>query len=67
MTIYLNKKFTKRNSECTQIVYAEVLNGGTLVPGEWEDCGEHMPAKLATLPHCQHIHTVAGIRYYGYL
>ncbi len=67
MTYYQNKGFTKRNSETTQVVYAEAPNGGRLVPGNWADCGEHLPNEITRLPHCQHLYTVADVRYYGYL
>lgn len=67
MIYWRNTNFTKRNYECTNVVFATTNEGGSPQGNGWEDCGEHMPDDLANLPHCQMLYAQSGVRYYGYL
>ena len=57
MKTFKNKNFTKRNYDCTNIVYCQ----SELAPNEnWIECDE-------TENKLNHLYTQDGVRYFGYL
>ncbi|QCW19979.1 hypothetical protein [Flavobacterium phage FPSV-D2] len=60
MKTFKNKNFTKRDYECTNIVFCQC----EIAPNEnWIECDENEIQKLK----CSQLYTQAGVKYYGYL
>ncbi len=65
MTTYKNALFTKRNYDCTNIVFCQT-EGNPQVNGDrqnmtWVETTEQIPAGMTQLYLCD------GVRYFGYL
>lgn len=58
MKTFRNKKYTRRNYDCTNIVACQAE---TLPGNDWEECAETILEGLTSL------YVVAGVRYFGYL
>ena len=60
MKTFKNKNFTKRDYECTNIVFCQ----SEIAPNEnWIECDEKEIQELK----CSQLYTQAGVKYYGYL
>ena len=66
--VFKNKHFTKRDYECTNLVYAI---GETQPEGDfWEETNDYMEFDgdiYLGKSDVQHIYTSFGIRYFGYM
>jgi hypothetical protein len=63
--VFRNKFYTKRNSECTNVICCvcesaptEDTNGNTITDGRWVEVSEI---------EGNHLFTSGGVRYYGYM
>ena len=58
MTTFKNKNFTKRNYECTNVVFCQA---DTAPDSNWIETSEQMPSTMIQL------FTQNGVRYFGWL
>ena len=60
MITFKNKNFTKRDYECTNVVFCQ----SEIAPNEnWIECDESEIQEMK----CNQLYTQAGVKYYGYL
>ena len=60
--VYRNRKFKKRDYECTQIVACQPIDSGTaIIPEGYDPCPSDILVGLTPL------WIQGGVRYYGYL
>lgn len=60
MKTFKNKNFTKRDWECTNIIFCQSENA----PNEnWIECDESDIIQM----NCHHLWTQNGVRYFGFL
>jgi hypothetical protein len=67
MKTFKNKYFTKRNYECTNVVFAQSettpthdTNGNLITDGRWVECREDENT-------CNQLFISGGVRYFGYM
>jgi hypothetical protein len=58
MKTFKNKNFTKRNYECTNVVFCQAE---TAPDANWVECNEN------EIGNCQQLWLQNGVRYFGYL
>lgn len=60
MPTFRNKKFVKRNSDCTNIVFCQ---GKQKPDGDWVECSD---TEIETRK-CIQLYIIDDVRYFGYL
>lgn len=61
MKTFRNKHFTKRNYDCTNVVFCQSLYNPDI--NNWVECTE---SEIATR-QCYQLYIIAGVRYFGWL
>ena len=64
MKTYFNTNYTKRNYECTNIIFIQVPEGEALPNGKWTECNEDAMDNYKGLTP---LHRIGEVRFFGYL